>query len=328
MKNFKFLTLVCLLLVFSLNTFAQIASTVTFFSEDGHRFWVIIDGERKNPEPAHRVVVTDLTKDFYRAKIIFEDESFKDVNQNIQLVDVENQKMNVTYAIRNRKNNMVLRIVSFEAAGQAPAPITTQTPAQTPANSQPASQSTTNVSGQQQMPASQTQTITTTTDGINFGTNVKVDGEEIDMNINLSGMPGITTSITTTTTSSTTSTRSNNTQQQAVVNQSPTTASAPASTTCVRAVSKDQLQKGVNSINNASFAEDKMRIAKQFTKNNCLNVDQILSVMSLFSFEENKLDYAKYAYDFCVDKGNYFLVNDAFSFSSSKSALNKFLDSK
>jgi hypothetical protein len=50
--------------------------------------------------------------------------------------------------------------------------------------------------------------------------------------------------------------------------------------------------------------------------------------MSAFSFENEKLDIAKWAYPSCVDKENYYLLNSAFSFSSSKSNLNQFVKSQ
>jgi hypothetical protein len=38
--------------------------------------------------------------------------------------------------------------------------------------------------------------------------------------------------------------------------------------------------------------------------------------MLLFTFENNRLDIAKYAYGKTVDKRNYSVVNDAFTFNS------------
>ena len=46
--------------------------------------------------------------------------------------------------------------------------------------------------------------------------------------------------------------------------------------------------------------------------------------MLLFTFENNRLEIAKYAYGKTVDKGNYFVVNDAFTFNS-KEKLNEYI---
>ncbi|PIQ15556.1 MAG: hypothetical protein COW67_07765, partial [Flavobacteriales bacterium CG18_big_fil_WC_8_21_14_2_50_32_9] len=85
---------------------------------------------------------------------------------------------------------------------------------------------------------------------------------------------------------------------------------------------------GKKSIENQSFADTKLKVAKTFTKNNCLSVIQIKEVIGLFSFEDGKLEYAKFAYDYCADKKNYYQVGDAFTFSGSVDELNEFLESK
>jgi len=59
-----------------------------------------------------------------------------------------------------------------------------------------------------------------------------------------------------------------------------------------------------------------------------MTAEQIKDVMGLFSFEDSKLDYAKYAYDFCFNQGDYYEVNEAFTFESSIEELNHYLESK
>jgi hypothetical protein len=45
----------------------------------------------------------------------------------------------------------------------------------------------------------------------------------------------------------------------------------------------------------------------------------------LFTFENNRLDIAKYAYGKTVDKGNYFIMNDAFTFNNNKEKLSEYI---
>jgi hypothetical protein len=78
-------------------------------------------------------------------------------------------------------------------------------------------------------------------------------------------------------------------------------------------------------ISEKSFDDTKLEIAKQVTSSNCLFAEQVKAIMGLFSFENTKLEYAKFAYRFTFDTGNYYKINDAFSFDSSVSDLNKFL---
>jgi len=78
-------------------------------------------------------------------------------------------------------------------------------------------------------------------------------------------------------------------------------------------------------ISKASFDNSKLTIAKQIASSNCLLASQIRDIMRIFAFESTRLEFAKFAYAFCYDKGNYFLVNNAFTFSSSIDELNKLI---
>ncbi|MEO7922526.1 MAG: DUF4476 domain-containing protein [Chitinophagaceae bacterium] len=52
---------------------------------------------------------------------------------------------------------------------------------------------------------------------------------------------------------------------------------------------------------------------------------QVKELMLIFTFENNRLEVAKYAYRKTVDKQSYYLVNDAFTFNSSKDELARFI---
>jgi hypothetical protein len=80
------------------------------------------------------------------------------------------------------------------------------------------------------------------------------------------------------------------------------------------------------SVESKPFSDTKMSTAKIATKNNCLSVNQVKEISKLFSMDEDKLAYAKYAYDYCVDKGNYFQVSEVFSFSATTDEFNEFLE--
>lgn len=78
-------------------------------------------------------------------------------------------------------------------------------------------------------------------------------------------------------------------------------------------------------ISKESFDSSKLNLAKQVVSSNPMSSNQILGICKLFSFESNKLEFAKYAYPFCTDKNKYFLLNEAFSYESSKRELNDFI---
>ena len=72
---------------------------------------------------------------------------------------------------------------------------------------------------------------------------------------------------------------------------------------------------------------NKMRSATQIISTNFFTTAQVKQMLLLFSSENNKLDLAKLAYSKTVDQRNYFMINDVFSFSSSKDELARYIRS-
>jgi hypothetical protein len=64
--------------------------------------------------------------------------------------------------------------------------------------------------------------------------------------------------------------------------------------------------KALQMIHDASFDDDKLRVAEQMALDNTLCIDQIMAVCRLMSFEKNKLEFAKFAYASCAEQQNYF----------------------
>jgi len=83
--------------------------------------------------------------------------------------------------------------------------------------------------------------------------------------------------------------------------------------------------RALSTIQRETYENNKMTIAKQITSSNILCVIQIAQICNLFTYENSKLDFAKFAYPYCSDKNNYYLINDVFTYSSSKEELNKFI---
>jgi len=79
------------------------------------------------------------------------------------------------------------------------------------------------------------------------------------------------------------------------------------------------------SMEHTPFDSDKLAIAQQAVTSNGVTADQVARIVSMFTFESSKLKIAKAAYANCVDRNNYYLVNNAFTFSSSIRELNTFI---
>ncbi|HET9055025.1 MAG TPA: DUF4476 domain-containing protein, partial [Cyclobacteriaceae bacterium] len=89
-----------------------------------------------------------------------------------------------------------------------------------------------------------------------------------------------------------------------------------------------EFNAAVDAINNQSFKEQKMAIAKQAIKNKCLSLDQIRELAGLFSFEDQTLHFIQYAYDFTNSKSEYYTLSDIFSFNSNVKKFTDFLSAK
>lgn len=76
------------------------------------------------------------------------------------------------------------------------------------------------------------------------------------------------------------------------------------------------------------FDNDKVQTAKNALRYTHYSAAQVKEILKTFSFDKYKLEVAKYAYDVSYDKGNFFMVGDAFSFSSYANLLEKYIASK
>lgn len=78
-------------------------------------------------------------------------------------------------------------------------------------------------------------------------------------------------------------------------------------------------------IRNQSFDSSRLSVAKQATSMNYLSSRQVFELMELLTFESSKLEFAKHAYNRTVDRNNYYVVNNAFTFSSSVDELTRYI---
>jgi hypothetical protein len=69
-------------------------------------------------------------------------------------------------------------------------------------------------------------------------------------------------------------------------------------------------------LNNISFDSNKLDFAKFAIRQNGITVAQLRQVLARFSFDSNRLNVAQFAYQFTIDRHNYFMLQDAFAFQS------------
>ena len=161
-----------------------------------------------------------------------------------------------------------------------------------------------------------TQTTTTNTPA-NNGVNINMNmGEGTSIKMNMGNTQQQTT-----------------TQTTIITNRAPQTAVVyvtgySGKVGCTPPVSEQRFNQMINSVKNQSFSDDKQRVTKQIVKSNCMTVDQLVNLLNEFSFDDGKLDTAKFAYNYIYDVENYFKVFDVFSFSSSGEELEQYINDR
>lgn len=333
---------------------------IVIFSEDGEPFFAFVNGVKQNPSAETNVRITDLTAESFSFRIVFANSGNEPIVKN-QFLPFGSE---YTFKIkRDKKGVLVMKPFGQVELAQAPANNNSIVYHSTelPNNNTSATNTNNNTT------VTTTETVNVTTTNSNAGTNQNVNtganGENVNMNINLgangmnmnvnvsgtgtgsngnysenvnmnvngsetyntsTNVNGTTTHSTTTTTTTTTS--GNNYTEN--TNYNATSTSTTNAGNCFYPADQTSFEKMKTSIESKPFSDTKMSTAKQATKNNCLSTDQIKVIMELFSMDDDKLAYAKFAYDYCTDRKNYYTLGDVFSFSSSTEELNKFLETK
>ena len=92
-----------------------------------------------------------------------------------------------------------------------------------------------------------------------------------------------------------------------------------------REMSSGSFAKFVQSLKNESFDNARLTIAKQVISTNYFTSQQVKEIVDQFTFESGKMEIAKYSYKYTLDKGSYFVVADAFTYSYSKQELMEYI---
>ncbi|MCE9538466.1 MAG: DUF4476 domain-containing protein [Bacteroidetes bacterium] len=294
-------------------------NSLVVYSHDGLKFSLILNGIRQNNEPQTNVKVTGLNATNYQVKVIFANK-MPDLNQNAYLMNggEPSQNTEYTYSIVNVKGKYKLK---FKSAAPISELVNTSIPEQTVVIYTPIERTT------------NTTTTTTNSTGTSSNANIgmNVNGTGMSMNININdingGMGAGNSSSTTTTYSSSTTTTSSNTGMNQSNNTTYVLQGYNGAYGCPYPMGASDFESAKASIKSKSFDDSKLTLAKQIIGSNCMLCSQIKELMLLITFEASRLDLAKFAWSHNLDKGNYYKLNDAFTFESSIDELNAYTQS-
>ncbi len=298
-------------------------SDIVVFSEMGEKFTLVIDGDVKNETPATRVVATGIRNETPLIVVRVAETGVPPVKQNAWMEYGKEYTIKLT---TNKKGEYVLRMQGQAELGTAKA---TDVERPKPADFQEDGTTQPATSGQQSG-GSQSSTTTTQTTGTseNVNMNFGVNGMGVNMTMGFTepGTGSSTTTTTTTTTHTTTTVTDTEVDEPVSAPVSEPAYRMPGYSGpigCAMPMSDGEFNEAKASIESKGFEESKMTLARQIGDGHCFSTAQVKGIMGLFGFEETKLEFAKYAYDHTHDIGNYYKVNDAFSFESSIEELNR-----
>lgn len=294
-KSLQALTFTLFFLPFSFALNAQ-QSNLIFFTEQGEHFSLILNGILQNGKPETNIKITGLPAPSYKVKILFEDPNNPTIDKTLMF----QQGTETTYNIRkNNKGEYVIRFMNQVPIDEMPPPPPQQ-----------------HVILYTTIPASIS--INQTQNNVTMTTSGPTD---------FSPTPAGTSSTTTVTTTTTTS-EGIEINHQNTYNPHEKHYEMPGyhgEVGCPYPLSELDFRDVKKTISDKSFEDSKLTIAKQVTSANCLFSSEVKEIMALFSFESTRLEFAKYAYRYTFDVGNYYKVNEAFQFESSIDELNTFI---
>ena len=83
-----------------------------------------------------------------------------------------------------------------------------------------------------------------------------------------------------------------------------------------RCASPEQMQLVMKTLEKQSFDDNRLEIAELCVSLGQFCVGDLERMAKVFSFDDKRLEFLKFAYDYCTDPENYPMLRDSFTFSS------------
>ena len=296
----KKITLLLLGLFFVLTSVkGQNLYNLEFFTQESPPFTLFINGIQQHADPTTNIRIEGFVQPILKMRMEFSDD-IPSISKNLYM---PGESSEVSYQVKNSKKGFKVKTFSMVPISQAP-----------PVSNRPdvvvVPYATTPVI---------TQTTTTTvSSGMNSGMNINVNDQNIGVNVSLN--VGGNGNVLQETTSTTTTTTIGNSGSNVYVMEG-----YDGNIGCEWPMDNADFAEALETIKSKSFDDAKVSIAKQIIRSNCMFSDQVRDLVNLISFDDNKLELAKFAYGYTYDIGNYFKVSQAFDFDSSINELNDYI---
>ena len=267
-----------------------------FLLKTNSKFTLFLNNIQQHESPESNVWVGNLNTPMYRAKIVFSDSSKPPLEKTIYFPE-ENSE--VTYRIIEKKGKSKLR--GFSVVPLPPQYVERPNQRAVVVVTEPI------------------YTQTTTTKSVIKNGN----GDHVNMDVNVGGV-GISVNVDI----------NDSVQQEVIYEETITTSTSTdhyvmqgynGPIGCPWPMDESDFYEAKQTIASKDWDETRLSLAKQLISSNCLFADQVRDIAQLMEWEEAKLDFAKYAYSYTYDIGNYFKVSQVFEWEASTEELNAFI---
>ena len=297
---------ICLFSV--LFTFAALnaQSNLSIFNNNGQSFYVVLNGIRQNSKPETNVQVAQIKNGSYAVKVIFADGKTPDIDKNFMI----DAPYDITARIIFKKGKGKLQLIGQEPTHGVLQEAVVFRPTDA------ASYSDAVVVNTQTTPVQTSTTTNTTTTGtvpdenVNLNMNLSVGGVNVNLNANAS------------TTTTTQTNNQGNAQHQQVIAQ---VQQAPLSNRVNCTKTMNRLEAFKAELQDQSFEEDRLEALQLELKSTCLTTAQAEQLIDLFTFDENRLEVAKYLSDRLTDRDNAGALAKKLTFDSSKMEYRRYI---
>ena len=290
---------ICLFSV--LFTFAALnaQSNLSIFNNNGQSFYVVLNGIRQNSKPETNVQVAQIKNGSYAVKVIFADGKTPDIDKNFMI----DAPYDITARIIFKKGKGKLQLMGQEPTHGVLQEAVVYRPNDAAVYSDmiPIQTSTT---------TNTTTTGTVPDENVNLNMNLSVGGVNVNLNANAS------------TTTTTQTNNQGNAQHQQVIAQ---VQQAPLSNRVNCTKTMNRLEAFKAELQDQSFEEDRLEALQLELKSTCLTTAQAEQLIDLFTFDENRLEVAKYLSDRLTDRDNAGALAKKLTFDSSKMEYRRYI---
>lgn len=339
---------------------AQIkTSTLTVFTEQGDPFYLYLNGMKVNDSAVTKLKMVGLSGEEYVVKVDFKSSNIKPVEKTLYLFDGNERKADVTYRIRKDKNGAA-RFTFY--AMHSPEPVEQVAPnvkvvyfkqpvlqVPNPSTEQPASTKTeqpvtilSNVKGASiSKPVSQKDTLVAVAKPVVSSQPQKPAVKPADKPAALKPAtpPKPVKQTSKPETPQSTATKPNVSSQPAAAKPAATDKNDKARKEKTEPaypfkkcndwpMMKSDYLKAKALVETGKNDKQRLEKAKKMAESNCLLVSQISDMCGLFSDDNQKLEFVKYAYGFTIDRNNYARLEKLFSNKSHIQDFKSFLTSR